>query len=77
MIEPLPLPEDLPDRGLYFKRLSAEYSMPLDAIWALYNSDITVDEFYAHLEECDNKNWFGWKETTIKRNKKKYGLETL
>jgi hypothetical protein len=56
MIETLHLPADLPDRGLYFKRLSKEYSMPLDAIWALYNSDITEKEFYQHLEECDNKN---------------------
>ena len=69
----LHLPEDMPDRGLYFKRLSKEYSMPLDAIWALYNSDITEEEFYQHLEECDNKNWYGWADSTIKRNKKLYG----
>lgn len=67
------LPEDMPDRGLYFKRLSKEYSMPLDAIWALYNSDITEEEFYQHLEECDDKNWFGWAESTRKRNKVYYG----
>ena len=73
MIEKLQLPADLPDRGLYFKRLSAEYSMPLDAIWALYNSDITEKEFYQHLEECDSKNWYGWAESTRKRNKGKYG----
>jgi len=69
----LHLPADLPDRGLYFKRLSKEYSMPLDMIWALYNSDITEEEFYQHLEECDNKNWFGWSENTRSRNKAQYG----
>ena len=73
MKEVLHLPADLPDRGLYFKRLSKEYSMPLDMIWALYNSDITEEEFYQHLEECDNKNWFGWSETTRSRNKAQYG----
>lgn len=69
----LHLPAELPDRGLYFKKLSKEYSMPLDMIWALYNSDITEEEFYQHLEECDNKNWFGWSETTRNRNKVRYG----
>lgn len=69
----LHLPDDLPDRGLYFKKLSKEYSMPLDMIWALYNSDITEEEFYQHLEECDNKNWFGWSEITRNRNKAQYG----
>lgn len=73
MIETLHLPADLPDRGLYFKRLSKEYSMPLDAIWALYNSDITEEDFYKHLNQCDEKNWYGWSETTRKRNKEKYG----
>lgn len=73
MIETLHLPVDLPDRGLYFKRLSKEYSMPLDAIWALYNSDITEEDFYKHLNQCDEKNWYGWSETTRKRNKEKYG----
>jgi hypothetical protein len=47
--------------------------MPMDAIWALYNSDITEEEFYQHLEECDKKNWYGWADSTIKRNKKLYG----
>lgn len=73
MKEILHLPEDMPDRGLYFKRLSKEYSMPLDAIWALYNSDVTEEEFYAHLTECDSKNWFGWADSTRKRNKAYYG----
>ena len=72
----LHLPEDMPDRSLYFKQLSKEYSMPLDAIWALYNSDITEKEFYQHLEECDAKNWYDWADSTRKRNKRMYGNRT-
>ena len=73
MLDVLHLPVDLPDRGLYFKRLSKEYSIPLDSIWALYNSDVTEEEFYQLLQECDEKNWFGWSERTRQRNKECYG----
>lgn len=72
MLERLTLPADMPDRSMYFKYLSKEYSMPMDAIWALYNSDVTEEEFYQHLEECNEKNWYGWSERTIARNRKLY-----
>lgn len=75
MLEKLKLPADMPDRSMYFKFLSRKYSMPMDAIWALYNSDVTEDEFYQHLEECEEKNWYGWADSTRKRNKKYLGIE--
>ena len=61
MIGTFNLPEELPDKGLYFKRLSKEYSMPLDAIWALFNSEITEEEFYECLAKCGESNYYGWK----------------
>lgn len=67
------LPEDMPDRSMYFSRLSKEYSMPMDAIWALYNSDVTEKEFYEILEQCNEHNFYGWADSTIKRNRRLYG----
>ena len=58
MIDKLTMPAEYLDKSHYFKTISKEYKIPLDIIWALYNSDITNEDFKKLLREMSDKQYY-------------------